>query len=149
MKNIEELNKITEDFTELSKMIKTNQITVEELRSKMDHAAKEALKGINLVKKVVKGEDVPELTEEHKKYLLDTIKEQLALSSKTNLLKEQTDLMIKGLVLVQDIDNELSESLFLPHILTILEGSLDALEVIDYNTYKATKKAIKKFKKTT
>jgi hypothetical protein len=138
-----ELLAMNTEFEAITEGIKNGEVTVEEMKEALDITLEEIVKAFDLIEKVLNGEQIEELTKEAQDAMLEQINVESAAYDK----KEHQRDMALLLAMVDELDTNIGEPLFMPYITKILKLSSKKLKVINEDIAKTTKKALKKFKK--
>ena len=140
--NIEDLEKVTEGFEEISEIIKSGEISVEVMREGLEETYMELARGLDELRKVINGEE-SRLSNLEAISVIEILKRD-----KENYNKKEHKQEIKTVLLMSEsIDKDISEEIFLPFMIKTLLLVNKITKKVHEESYKVSNKAIKKFLK--
>ena len=139
----EDLMEMAKGFDQIVTIIKSGEVTVQEYRDILNESLGEITDMLNMARALVKGESVEGMGEIQRKAILA----QMGKENKKFDYKEHKALIVKLLNMVEDLDNQIGEELFIPFIVDILKESESIVAEVNEDAAKALRKGLKKFYK--
>ena len=139
----EQLRETIEEFNNIVNTIKNGEVSIEEMRKGLETSKEEVSKAVKKLENILLGNEVEGIDSLQKYSIIEQVREELENYSKKEHKKE-----IKTLLeMVELMDKEIDEELFLPFIIDILGIIGKSTRSVDKDIEKTTRKTIKKFLK--
>ena len=140
---VEDLIQSAKAYEEVAERIKSGEVKVQELREQLDLTIPAIEKAIVIIRKLLNGEDIEGISEVQKTVIKSQIEQEI-IDFDYKVHKKNT---ITLLEMVEAIDKDIKDELFLPYIEKVLNIVVPLLDEIHSDGAKAVRKGIKKFNK--